>query len=50
MYANLKRLKALRGMDAARDRIEKAWTWGLITDEEFRELMEMDAAVEPVVE
>lgn len=42
MYANLKRLKALRGLDAARDRIEKAWTWGLITDEQFRELMELD--------
>ena len=49
MYVNLKRLKALRGLDAARDRIEKAWTWGLITDEQFRELMELDDT-ETVVE
>ena len=50
MYANLKRLKQLRGLDAARDRTEKAWTWGLITDEQFRELMELDEAVETDVE
>lgn len=50
MYANLKRLKQLRGLDAARDRIEKAWTWGLITDEQFRELMELDDMTETVVE
>lgn len=49
MYANLKRLKQLRGLDAARDRIEKAWTWGLITDEQFRELMELDDMTETVV-
>lgn len=49
MYANLKRLKQLRGLDAARDRIEKAWTWGLITDEQFRELMGLDDMTETVV-
>ena len=49
MYANLKRHKALRGLGSARDRIEKAWTWGLITDEQFRELMEMDDTTETVV-
>ena len=49
MYANLKRLKQMRGLDAARDRIEKAWTWGLITDEQFRELMELDDMTETVV-
>ena len=42
MYSNLMRLKEIRGLDAARDRIEKAWTWGLITDEQFRDLMELD--------
>ena len=49
MYANLKRLKQLRGLDAARDRIEKAWTWGLITDGQFRELMGLDDMTETVV-
>lgn len=49
MYANLKRLKQLRGLDAARDRIEKAWTWGLITDEQFRDLMDLDDMTETVV-
>lgn len=46
MYANLKRLKQLRGLDAARDRIEKAWTWGLITDDQFCELMGLDNTTE----
>ena len=42
MYNDLKKLKAIKGLtDVVKRRIEKAWTWGLITDEEFEELMEL---------
>ena len=43
MYNNLLTLKRIKGLtDDVKSRIEKSWTWGLITDEEFRSLMEMD--------
>ena len=43
MYNNLLTLKRIKGLtDDVKSRIEKAWTWGLITDVEFRSLMEMD--------
>ena len=43
MYNNLMTLKRIKGLtDEVKGRIEKAWTWGLITDEEFRSLMKMD--------
>ena len=42
MYNDLKKLKSIRGLtDAVKRKIEKAWTWGLITDEQFEELMEI---------
>lgn len=42
MYNDLKKLKSIKGLtDAVKRKIEKAWTWGLITDEQFEELMEM---------
>lgn len=45
MYNNLLTLKRIKGFtDDVKSRIEKAWTWGLITDVEFRSLMEMDKA------
>ena len=43
MYDNLLTLKRIKGFtDDVKSRIEKSWTWGLITDEEFKSLMEMD--------
>ena len=43
MYNNLLTLKRIKGLtEDVKSRIEKAWTWGLITDEEFKSLMEMD--------
>ena len=43
MYNNLLTLKRIKGLtDDVKARIEKSWTWGLITDEEFKSLMEMD--------
>ena len=43
MYNNLLTLKRIKGFtDDVKGRIEKAWTWGLITDDEFRSLIEMD--------
>ena len=40
MYNDLKKLKSIKGLtDAVKRKIEKAWTWGLITDEQFEELM-----------
>lgn len=43
MYNDLKRLKIIKGLtDVVKRRIEKAWTWGLITDNEFEELMEIN--------
>lgn len=45
MYNNLLTLKRIKGLtDDVKSRIEKSWTWGLITDVEFRSLMEMDKA------
>ena len=42
MYNDLKKLKGIKGLtDAVKRKIEKAWTWGLITDEQFEELMEI---------
>ena len=43
MYNNLLTLKRIKGLtEDVKSRIEKSWTWGLITDEEFKSLMEMD--------
>lgn len=45
MYNNLLKLKKIKGFtDDVKARIEKAWTWGLITDVEFKSLMEMNEA------
>lgn len=42
MYNDLKKLKSIKGLtDAVKRKIEKAWTWGLISDEQFEELMEI---------
>ena len=42
MYNDLKQLKKMKGLtDDVKRKIEKAWTWGLITDAQFEELMEM---------
>lgn len=42
MYNDLKKLKTIKGLtDAVKRKIEKAWTWGLISDEQFEELMEI---------
>ena len=42
MYNDLKKLKSIKGLtDDVKRKIEKAWTWGLITDEQFEELMEI---------
>lgn len=42
MYKELLKLKQIRGMtEQTKQRIEKAWVWGLITDEEYQELMDM---------
>ena len=41
MYNDLKQLKKMKGLtDDVKRKIEKAWTWGLITDEQFEELTE----------
>ena len=43
MYNNLLTLKRIKGLtEDVKSRIEKSWTWGLITDEEFKSLMEMN--------
>ena len=42
MYNDLKQLKKMKGLTGdVKRKIEKAWTWGLITDEQFEELMEI---------
>lgn len=42
MYKELLKLKQIRGMtEQTKQRIEKAWVWGLITDEEYQTLMDM---------
>lgn len=43
MYNDLKKLKEIKGLaDSVKAKIEKSWIWGLISDEEFRELMELE--------
>lgn len=43
MYKDLKKLKDIKGLtESVKAKIEKSWIWGLITDEEFRELMELE--------
>ena len=43
MYKDLKKLKQIKGLtDSVKAKIEKSWIWGLITDEEFRELIELE--------
>lgn len=42
MYEDLKKLKSIKGLtDPVKTKIRKAWTWNLITDDEFKELMEI---------
>ena len=42
MYEDLKKLKSVKGLtDPVKRKIERAWTWNLITDDEFKELMEI---------
>lgn len=42
MYKELLKLKQIRGMtEQTKQRIKKAWVWGLITDEEYQTLMDM---------
>lgn len=42
MYKELLKLKQIRGMtEQTKQRIEKAWVWGLINDEEYQTLMDM---------
>lgn len=42
MYKELLKLKQIRGMtEQTKQRITKAWVWGLITDEEYKTLMDM---------
>jgi hypothetical protein len=42
MYKELLKLKQIRGMtEQTKQRITKAWVWGLITDEEYQTLMDM---------
>lgn len=49
MYNDLKKLKSVKSLtEDVKRRIEKAWTWGLITDEQFEELMEIKKADENV--
>lgn len=41
MYKELLKLKQIRGMtEQTKQRITKAWVWGLITDEEYQKLMD----------
>lgn len=41
MYKELLKLKQIRGMtDQTKQRIQKAWAWGLITDEEYQKLID----------
>lgn len=43
MYKELLKLKQIRGMTKqTKQRITKAWVWGLITDEEYQTLMEVE--------
>lgn len=43
MYKELLKLKHIRGMtDQTKQRITKAWVWGLITDEEYQTLMDSE--------
>lgn len=43
MYEDLKQLVKIKGMtDAVAAKIRKAWVWGLITDEQYEELMGYD--------
>lgn len=43
MYKELLKLKQIRGMtEQTKQRITKAWVWGLITDEEYKTLMEVE--------
>lgn len=43
MYKELLKLKHIRGMtEQTKQRIQKAWFWGLITDEEYQTLMESE--------
>ena len=43
MYKELLKLKHIRGMtDQTKQRIIKAWVWGLITDEEYQTLMDSE--------
>lgn len=43
MYKELLKLKHIRGMtEQTKQRITKAWVWGLITDEEYQTLMESE--------
>ena len=43
MYKELLKLKKIRGMtEQTKQRITKAWVWGLITDEEYQTLMEVE--------
>lgn len=43
MYKELLKLKHIRGMtEQTKQRITKAWVWGLITDEEYKTLMESE--------
>lgn len=42
MYKELLKLKQIRGMtEQTKQRITKAWFWGLITDEEYQMLVGM---------
>lgn len=42
MYKELLKLKQIRGMtEQTKQRITKAWVWGLITDEEYQMLVGM---------
>lgn len=50
MYRDLRKLKDIKGLtEPVKAKIEKAWIWGLITDEQFRELMELREEVEEEV-
>lgn len=43
MYKELLKLKHIRGMtEQTKQRVTKAWVWGLITDEEYQTLMESE--------
>lgn len=43
MYKELLKLKQIREMtEQTKQRITKAWVWGLITDKEYQTLMEVE--------